>query len=392
MIMEYSPVQKRRPRHRREGAEARSRTVKTPACHPALAACLGVLTWISLAGGALLAGPVVLAADERARSVVFFKIGTGSVAGTYFSVGDTIAGIISHPLGSVRCAESGACGPEGLIAVAEATEGSVMNVRAVADRSMDSALAQADVVHWAYQGEGGFDASQPALRAIANLYPEAVHLVARSDAGIESLADLAGKHVSIDRPGSGSHADARLILAALELSDEALTLDTLDPDMASARLEDGTLDAFFYTAGAPVAMVSALIADGRARLIPITGPAIDALRLDHTFLLHAEIPTEAYGQAEVVETLGVGALWITHADANPDLIYAMTAALWHDGNRPLLASGHPLAAQMDLHRATTGVPIPFHPGAERFYREQNALIGDGINPAHAGVEPEDNTL
>ncbi len=350
-----------------------------------------VRTLVTLALLSALPSSAIKAQDPQpdSRDGTFFTIGTGSIAGAYFRIGDIIAGIISHPRGSVRCQTPERCGPEGLIAVAQASEGSVRNVVEVNGGIMQTALAQADIVHWASQGREMFAelGGQPNLRVIANLYPETIHLVARSGAGIESLADLVGKTVSIDRRGSGTYADAHLILKAIGLAEPALTLTYLDPDMAATQIETGEIDAFFYTAGAPIDIIASLIEDGHATLVPVAGPAMDALRADHTFLLLTSLPAGTYPEQEALTTLGVGALWIVHKNADANLVYQITRALWHEENRRLLTEGHPLGLLMKPEQATVGVPVPLHPGAKRFYREYGSLTAQA-----AGPEPHPATL
>ncbi len=325
---------------------------------------------------------------------VFFKIATGSAAGTYFQIGDMIAEVISHPEGSVRCADAPVCGPMGLIAVAQASAGSVRNVRSVDARLVDSALAQADIAQLASQGTGMFaeDGPRDSLRAIARLYPEAVHLVARWDAEIQSVADLAGKRISIDREGSGSNPHARLILEALGLDDADVTLSDLDPDIAAAQIEAGDLDAFFYTAGAPVPVVAELISDGHAVLVPVAGEAVRALVADHDYLVPTVIPDDVYRGQTAVESIAVGALWIVHEAADDDLVFAITRALWTPQNKPLLLAGHPVGGLMDRETATKGVPIPMHPGADRYYRQTSLAYRahgpDVTDPAAPARETE----
>jgi TRAP transporter TAXI family solute receptor len=330
-----------------------------------LAMCLFIMVGIGLA--------------SAQQTTIFFNIGTGSVAGSYFRIGDLLAGIISHPSGSVRCTESQACGPAGLIAVARASEGSVYNVQAVNAGIMESALAQANVVEWAIKGTGPFKKAEPLtrVRAIANLYPEAVHFVVRTEAGIKRVRDLRGKRVSVDRKGSGSFTDAMLILKAMRVRPRDVKLEYLDPDLAAERIENGTLDAFFYTVGAPVPAIADLIADKKANLVPLKGKAIDALRLDHKHLLKVTIDADSYGLSAPVATLGVGALWIVNETVDEALVYNITHALWDERNKPLLEEGHALGKQIIMANARDGFSVPLHPGAERYYSETVGIVPDG---------------
>ena len=137
-----------------------------------------------------VAGPAQ--AQTQDKGLKFFRIGTGSTSGVYFPIGGLIASAISNPPGSRQCDRGGSCGVPGLISVAQATMGSVDNVQAIATGALESGLAQADVATWAYNGTGIFKGKKPVtnLRAIANLYPESIHVVVRRAAKVRGFHDL----------------------------------------------------------------------------------------------------------------------------------------------------------------------------------------------------------
>lgn len=172
-----------------------------------------------------------LTSAASAQDLNFFTIGTGGTAYTYYPVGGVIANAISKPPGSRECGEGGSCGVEGLIASAVSSRGSVDNVNAIVSGLRNSGFAQSDVAYWAYTGTGTMEGSDPVtdLRTIAALFDEHIHLVAMADSGIDSVADLAGKRVSLDEPGSGTYVDANLILEA-----NGLTIDDVTAEASKA--------------------------------------------------------------------------------------------------------------------------------------------------------------
>ncbi len=324
-----------------------------------------------LAALAVLAVAAVAPAPQAQEGVRHFRIATGPTAGTYFPIGALIAGIISGPEGGPACGDGGGCGVPGLIAVAQATDGSVANLAAIAEGRFHSALAQADVIHWAYSGEGPLQGQgeNTALRAIANLYPESVHLVARRGSGIATVADLKGRPVSLDTAGSGSRADAELILAAYGLGIDDVRPIYASLDRAADMMEAGDIDALFFVGGYPAPGISALAAQDLITLVPIDGPAALALRESHPFFSTDRIPGGAYAGVAGVDTLSVGAQWVVGATEPEDLVYAITAALWHPENRRLLDAGHAKARLIRPETALSGITIPLHPGAARYYGE-----------------------
>lgn len=306
-----------------------------------------------------------LDAPER----IAFQIATGSSAGTYFPIGQMLASLISHPPGVARCEEQGRCGPIGLIAAARASEGSIANTRGVAEGRYTSGLAQADIVADAAAGRGAFkdDGRLENLRAIASLYPETVHIVVLARSKIQKISDLRNKRVSIDAAGSGTNQTARTILGAYKLNDKRVRFTFENSERSLEMMLDGQLDAFFFVGGAPLVVVEQLAAEGKIRILPVEGPEIDAMVKDAPYLIKATIPSGTYQNMPAIPTIEVQAVWVVSADVPDDLVYQIVRALFHPENRELLDSGHPKGRLIRLETARDGLPVPLHPGAERFY-------------------------
>ena len=331
---------------------------------------------VSLAGAAGLLIGAAAGIGAQAQEPQFFRIGTGGTSGTYYPIGGLIANAISSPPGSRPCEEGGSCGVPGLIATALSANGSVANVNAIAGGTLESGFSQSDVATWAQTGTGIWE-DQPAvesLRVIANLYPETIHLVASADSGITGVADLAGKTVSLDEPGSGTLVDARIILEAYGLSEEDVDAQFLKPDQAAERMRDGAMDAFFFVGGFPAGAIAELASQEDITLVPISGEEAQGIRDEYTFFAENTVPAGTYeGVGEDVQTLSVGAQWVTSADQPEELVYEITKALWNDSTRALLDAGHAKGAEITAETALDGVGIPLHPGAERFYTEAGLL-------------------
>jgi uncharacterized protein len=318
---------------------------------------------------------VLLLGPAAAQEPRFLIIGTGGIGGTYYPIGGLIAQGISSPPGSRPCDRGGACGVPGLIAVAQSSHGSVANVEAIEAGLLKSAFVQSDIAYWAHSGTGIFEGRPPmtGLRAIAALYPESMHLVARDGAGIASVADLRGKRVALDEPGSGTLVDALLVLEAWGLSPEDLEPYYIKSTPAISRMEAGTLDAVFLVAGYPTASVAELAARVPVQLVPIDGPEAAALLEEHRFFASDMIPDQVYPNVWATPTISVMALWLIHAGADEDLVHAITEAMWNDATRSLLDHGHAKGQEVTLETALDGIAIPLHPGARRFYVEAGLL-------------------
>ena len=310
----------------------------------------------------LLAAAALALAGTAAQAQQFFRIGTGGTAGTYFPVGGMIANTVSQP-GKIS-------------ATAQSSAGSVANVNAVAGAQMESGFSQADVATWAYSGTGIWE-GRPAvtgLRLIANLYPESVHIVARKGAGIKSVADLKGKRVALDEPGSGTLINARAILTAYGLKDADLKPEYIKPNQAGDKLKDGSLDAFFFTGGWPAGAISELASAGAGiELVPIEGAQADAIRKASGFFAADTIPADTYKGVGAVKTLAVGAQWVTSDKVDANLVYEIVKALYSEAGQKAMGAGHAKGKFITKENAVQGAGIPFHPGAARFYREAGVL-------------------
>jgi TRAP transporter TAXI family solute receptor len=308
---------------------------------------------------------------SRAQDVRFFRIGTGDTSGTLFAVGSAIASVISNPPGSRPCERGGSCGVPNLVAVAQSTEGAIENVEAIAAGRMESALVHADVAYWAYFGTGPFAGQEPLsnLRAIANLYPAVVHVVARRDGGIGAISDLAGKRVSLGPKASGTPVNAQAILAAYGLLVDDVEASYLESGWAADRLQAEEIDAFFVVGGLPVEAVEDLARRIGVRVVPIDAAPRDEITSFSPFLAEAEIPPGVYPLVPYTPSVAVGTQFLVSADADEELVYEITKALWHERSRALLQTSHPQARQIERERAFDRLAIPLHPGALRYYRE-----------------------
>ncbi|MDA9008335.1 TAXI family TRAP transporter solute-binding subunit [Alphaproteobacteria bacterium] len=323
---------------------------------------------LALAGAALSFG---MAATAAAQDLTFFTIGTGGTAYTYYPVGGVIANAISKPPGSRECGKGGSCGVDNLIASAVSSRGSVDNVNAILSGLRNSGFAQSDVAYWAYTGTGTMEGKEPAteLRTIAALFQEHIHLIALADSGINSVADLKGKRVSLDEPGSGTYVDANLILEASGLSADDLTAEALKGNAASEALRNGKIDAYFVVAGYPTGSVVELASAADIKLVPITGAGAEALTSKYGFFAQSDIPEGTYEGVATTSTVAVGAQWFTSAKQDEELIYNITKALWNKESRKLLDVGHAKGKAITTDSALAGVGVPLHDGAARFYKE-----------------------
>lgn len=304
-----------------------------------------------LAVGASVVGPATAAP-------VRISIATGGTGGVYFALGGGLASLITRHLPNVS-------------ATAEVTPASVDNMRLIGAGRADLAFTLADTAFDAFRGEGVFRGSPIPLRTLAPLYNNFNHLVTVEGTGITTLADLRGKRVSVGAPGSGTEITALRILAAAGI-DPARDFRTERLGVAASvdALRDRRIDAFFWSGGLPTAAVLDLAATPgrRIHLVALDG-VIPALQRDFGALyFRSVISREIYpGMAADVATISVANLLVVHERFDAELAYQITKLLFE--RRPELVAIHAEGRNITTVGAAARSPIPFHPGAVRFFRE-----------------------
>jgi uncharacterized protein len=319
-------------------------------------------------------------ASELAPEQRYFRIGTAATGGSFFEIGGIIAGAVSGPTEGPPCGRGGTCGVPGLVAVAQATPGSVGNLRLINNGEIESGFAQADLAGWAYECAKLFAdrGKLRELRAIGSLFPAVAHLAVRADSPIRSLADLKGRTVAVGEAGSGSAANAAVVFEAAGLGKGDVVQKYLRPGPGAADLKAGTIDALFIIGGSPVPAVRDLAASTPIRLIPIDGEILERLNKEFAHYRVAAIPAGTYpGVDTPTPSVGFSALWLVNSRIDPDLVYAITKSLWNPATAKLLSVIEPVGNQIRLERALDGLSVPLHPGAARFYREAGLPV-DGL--------------
>lgn len=292
-------------------------------------------------------------------------MGTGSVTGVYFPVGVALCRLANQHRRDT-----------GLRCAAKATAGSIENIEGLRQGSLAFGLAQSDAQAEAVAGTGPFaDAgADGGLRSVMSLYPEALTLVVRADAGVARVEDLAGKRVALGQAGSGTRALVDALLAALGWTPSSFGAS---PDVPAERLGQalcgGEIDGFFYAVGHPARLIQEATTGCDARLVPVSGAAVAALVASRPAYVSATIPGGLYrGTAGPVATFGVEATLVTEAAVPDATVTAVVGAILDDLD--MLRGLDPVLATLDPKRmATEGLSAPLHPAARALYRERGLL-------------------
>lgn len=319
--------------------------------HSRLASCVGLLIALSACGP-----------DGAGTGTTRLSIATGGTGGVYYPYGGGIAKIISENIPGVE-------------ATAEVTAASVDNLKFLKDGRSDIAFTMTDTLAEAAQAQGPFESfgAVPA-RSLAVLYSNYLHLVTLSDTGISSLGDLRGRTVSTGAPGSGTEIVAFRALDAIGLDPRRdLTSQALGATQSADALKDRKLDAFFFTGGLPTAAILDLAHTTglTIRLIP-SDEALPAMRArygDSTYE-SLTIPAAVYGTSADVRVVGIPNLLVVSETMDEQLAYDITRLLFEKQQE--LVAIHPQARDLTLETAVGNSPVPYHPGAIRYYTEKAA--------------------
>jgi len=294
-----------------------------------------------------------------AGPAVRLSIATGTTGGVYFPMGGGLASLISKHI-------------PGVTATAEVTPASVDNIRLLQAKRADLAFVLADTAHDAIKGEEAFRGSPVPIRTLAPLYNNFNHLVTVDGTGITIIGDIRGKRVSVGPPGSGTEVTALRILEAAGIHpDRDIRRERLSPAASADAIKDKKMDAFFWSGGLPTAAVLDLAASPgiRIRLVPLDALLPAMQRKWGNLYFRSVVMKEFYpGMPADAPTIGVANLLISHADFDAELAYQITKLLFE--RRPELAQVHKEAANITLIGAAGRSPLPFHPGAVRYFRER----------------------
>ncbi len=335
-------------------------------------------TILTTTAAAAMLGFAGTAALAQSAPPQFFRIGTGAAGGSYYPIGGIIANAISCPPGAPCGTGGGTAGVPGLIAVAQATQGSIHNVNLVHSGNAESGFSQSDVNHWGFTGTGLF-AGRPKLdrlRFLAHIYPEHIHAFVRRDSAIRGFEELRGKRIAIGLQASGARIGSELILEANGLrAGRDYHAEYLNQSQGAERMQDRGLDATITVTGYPSAGITEFCSRSGCRFLSIEGAAAQRVIERAPFYGTGVIPRSAYeGMEADVPTLTVGAVWVVRDSVPEELVYQITRALWSDVTRGLLDRGHAKGREIVRRNALQGRGVlPFHPGAERYYREAGML-------------------
>ncbi len=306
--------------------------------------------FLAVAGVALMAAAPVHAEQK------FINVLTGGTSGVYYPMGVALSQIYGKVL------------PDAKISV-QSTKASAENLNLLQAGRGEIAFALGDAVSDAWKGdaEAGFKTPLKKLRGVAGIYPNYIQIVASADSGIKTLADLKGKRISVGAPKSGTELNARAILKAAGISyDDLGKVEYLPFGESVELMKNRQLDATLQSAGLGVSSLRDLATAIKMVIVPI--PQDVVLKVGDPAYQSGVVPANTYeGQTASVPTAYVQNFLVTHEGVPTDVVYKMTKSMFEHLDE--LKAAHAAAKSIRKEAAATGMPLPLHPGAEKYYRE-----------------------
>lgn len=298
--------------------------------------------------------------SSSASESVTLTYGTGGTTGTYYPYGGTMATVLNGKMDLVDLTVT-------------STGASKANILDVEDGISQLAIVQNDVMYYAYNGTDLFaeDGQFTSFTAIASLYEETCQIIAAP--GIESIEDLKGKTVNVGDAGSGVEFNATQILAAygIDINSDINKVNGSFSDAADG-IKDGKIDAAFVTAGAPTTAIVDLAISKDIVLLEVDDAHAEALMAEYPFYVQTVIPGGTYSGVDAdAQTVSVNATLIASNDVSTEAIYELTKAMFE--NQADLAASNDKFSVLSVESAVQGIPTPFHPGAEQYYKEVGAI-------------------
>ena len=285
-------------------------------------------------------------------------LATGSETGTYYSFGIALGQVMKDKIGQEFGVQS--------------TGASKANIQLVADGDVSMAIVQNDVMDYAFNGTNTF-AAEGAIQgfsAVATLYAEVIQIVAKP--GITSVADLKGKTVSVGDAGSGTEFNAAQIFEAYGMTFDDINKQSLGFTDSADKFKDGQLDAFFVTAGAPTTCITDLATSNDFVILSIGETEMQYLKDNYGYYTEYTLAAGTYDkQTEDATTVAVKATLIAADDLSEDVVYNVTKGIFE--NIEAIKATHAKGAELSADSGVQGVSIPFHAGAEKYFKEIGKL-------------------
>ena len=308
---------------------------------------------------------ITLFAVDSMASTKYVSVGTGGITGVYYPAGGAICRLLNRGRKEhrIRCS-------------VESTGGSVSNLNAIRNGSIDFGIVQSDWQYHAYSGTGFFADQKPfkALRSVFSLYTETFTIAVLDKSDIKELDDIVGKRVNIGPQGSGMYATMEVLMATKNWTKSSFSNITyLQPQEQPKALCEGKIDVMIYAAGNPNGVLQEATQSCKTRILNVDKETIDKLVKSNSFYVKAVIPGGVYaGNPNSVQTFGVKASLVASEKTPSEVVYNLTKSVFE--NLDNFKTLHPVFSSLKKEdMIKEGSSAPMHPGALRYFKEAHLL-------------------
>ena len=315
---------------------------------------------LAIAALALVAALCLSACGAGGAKAVNLNMATGGTSGTYYGFSGVFANVLNGKMA------------DKLNINVESTGASAANVDLIDTNADQIAIIQNDVMYYAYTGTAMFDKAVTSFSAVMSCYPEVVQLVAAPD--IETVEDLRGRTVSVGAADSGTRYNAEQLLAAYGMTFDDINVVYQSFGDSVDSMKNGQIDACFQVAGTPTTAITELSTTYDFNLIGVDDEHVAALQKDYGFYTVVNVPAGTYSCVDHdVQCVAVMATIIARNDVTEDAVYNFIKGMF-DYKADISAS-HVKGEEIDLNTAVSGVAIPWHSGAVKYFAEQGITVG-----------------
>lgn len=299
----------------------------------------------------------------------YIRLGSGGPGGSWFQMAGGLSSLFNKKIENVN------------VSVVSAG-GSVALMRMIRKGELEATFTHTLTAYDSWNGVGGFEkeGSWKGIRMMSGMYESVHHWVVREDSGIKRMSDLVGKRVNVGSPGSGSATNSIIILQGLGLYDK-VKINNLSFGDAGRAVGDGQMDAMGMS-GAPMAAVVTLEASHKIRVLEMTDEEFKKVFAQSPFYYKTTLPASVYKSwNKPTANIAFQVYWIAHETFDPDAVYKMLKVAYDPANKDYLKSVHKQFAGMSPSLGPmTGLGIPLHPGAVKYWKEQGKEIPAALIP------------
>ena len=297
--------------------------------------------------------------SDDGEAPVFVRMVSGPAGGSWYPLGAKIAQVLEQEITE--------------IATSSGPGGGVSNVKDINQRNAEIGFSYANTTYDGYMGRGKYREAQTNVRHFATLYPAAFQAAVRRDSAVRTYADLKDKHISPGKAGWSGTVIAEAVLKAYGITFDSIranggTVHYVDYADSVALMKDGHIDAFLGVTSVPQASFIDLNFKPGIRFLSIDDEHMAAILASNRGFIRNVIPKTAYdGMVADVPTIGSVTVMLVHKDLPDDLVYRMAQVFW--ANHASFAEVKKVWNEVKLENALMAVPVPVHPGAQRYYDE-----------------------